>query len=128
MTILRRDISTPLEERRTGTDEDGDPLYDLETTTEGDLVGDRVMRLYWTRAGELTHRPDWGADLQALQSENADDLTVQRLSNRIDRALGGLSLIDDYRATVKRDPTAALRIETIVDYAGDEVEIPPTEV
>jgi len=117
--VDRRDLSQPI-----GGVEGQDGAVDLGTVEGGDLVGQRVERIYFTQAGEVHHRPEWGADLVSMQGEPDTPGRRERLRSRAKRALGGLSFVDGVSLSIDVDADRALRLRTVVRYRGEELEIP----
>jgi phage baseplate assembly protein W len=95
------------------------PKYDLRVplalTSTGDLsvvtglpaLRQRLRHLIVTQAGELVHRPRWGASLTEAQCEPVDESLLARVRGRVRRALEG-----------DRDVAEVLRVDATADTAA----------
>jgi len=127
MAIQRTDIAEPVQTVRSGTDDNGTALYDLQAVTGDELVAQRVVRGLLTAPGDIVHRPDWGAGLLAYQNDTPTPGTQQRLLRDASRFLDGLAFVDDYSVTVQRDGDSLL-LNLALQVDGEQLEIPQVTI
>jgi len=120
-----RDVSTDLEAVESGTDDQGDPVYDLAPVEGEELVSQRLERVYFLAPGGIPHRPELGADLEAQQSEPPTPTRQQRILNRIDRALATFPLVEDHRVLVEPvdGKPSATKITTEAKVDGTQTKV-----
>lgn len=127
MTIQRTDIAEPMQAVRSGTADDGAALYGLKGVTGDELVAQRVVRGLLCEPGDIVHRPDWGAGLQAYANEPPTLSTQQRLLKQASRFLDGLAFVEDYSLTVQKDGDALL-LNLAVQVDGEQLDIPQVTI